>query len=379
MTKKILFLTDSDFNGSGYFYISMPLCKGLAELGHDVKVVGMGYTGQEHTFPFSIIPCGSFKDAVGMVHNLNQPDLWGFDILIVAMDIPIQIFLMNELKNENIKRIAITPLENPPLMMTWANSLAQMDGVFFISQIATDAAHEAGLAKAQHLQIGVDTVSWRLPKPEERKRIRESMGFDDKFVVLTVADNQERKNPSYGYDIISKVKKAGIPVKYIHVTRENNAAGLNLRDYAHTVGLTPDDYMIIERGIPSSELMSLYFAADAFLLPTKAEGLGLILLEAMATGVPIVATETGAIPELLSNDRGWLVPSEYRMVDVWGNSFRDFINRDAAVSRLKDIYGKVSDEKARTSDARKYVESRTWDIPVKQIDFAVEAICGQEK
>jgi len=48
---------------------------------------------------------------------------------------------------------------------------------------------------------------------------------------------------------------------------------------------------------------------DVFVLSSYLEGLGTSVLDAQAAGVPVVATETGGVPEMIaSGDNGWLVP-----------------------------------------------------------------------
>ncbi len=45
--KKILYISDLDFKGSGYMQVSVPLCRGLAEMGYDVRVIGLNYGGND--------------------------------------------------------------------------------------------------------------------------------------------------------------------------------------------------------------------------------------------------------------------------------------------------------------------------------------------
>lgn len=61
--------------------------------------------------------------------------------------------------------------------------------------------------------------------------------------------------------------------------------------------------------VEETDLPALYRAADLFALPTRAlEGFGLVILEAYATGLPVLGTRVGAIPEIVAQDSDeWLV------------------------------------------------------------------------
>ena len=121
MDRKIVAITDMDSSGSGYRNLSVNLFSGLANLGYEIKVVGLGYNGIEHHYPFSILPCLSVDDSLQMVQNINA--LWNPDIFLVALDIPLQQHLFMNLKPLGKKYIAITPLENGPLVLDrdWEN------------------------------------------------------------------------------------------------------------------------------------------------------------------------------------------------------------------------------------------------------------------
>ena len=61
--------------------------------------------------------------------------------------------------------------------------------------------------------------------------------------------------------------------------------------------------------LSSSELLEVYAKADIFVFPSKAETFGLVLLEAMASSLPVVSTDVGAARELIKDwENGFIVP-----------------------------------------------------------------------
>src|SRR4030042_941732 len=200
---RIVWLSDMDLQGSGYLNLSIPLCSGLAARGHEVKVAALGYNGTEHNYDFSLVPAKSMQEALAVAQNLYN--LWHFDVFVVALDIPIQEQILHSMMQKPpFKYVGIMPVEADPLCLSWAMALMQMDKVFVISQFGTDEAKKVGV-EAEHIQLGIDTTAWKIPTMDERNNIRKNMGFEeDTFAILTVADNQERKNLSHAMDVFSK-------------------------------------------------------------------------------------------------------------------------------------------------------------------------------
>lgn len=382
MAKHIIYVTDMNMGGSdpaqqavsrsGYSNIGIELCKRIHSENHEVKILGLGYTGQEHFNDFSIIPCISLQDVAGYINNLKI--LWRVDAVIVALDIHhFQEQIFPAVQKLDIPYICITPLESDPLCLTWANLLNQMDKVFFISQFGKDEAEKAGV-EAEHIEIGIDTDAWRLRTEEEYQKVRKTMGFEkDDFVVLTVADNQERKNISGGFQAIAKLKGAGVSVKHILVTRENSMVGWKLYDLAYEDDINiSSDIRIFQSGMPFKELYALYCAADVYLSCSKGEGLGLPIMEAMSVGVPVVANKTGALPELLADGRGWLTDYKFWHYDPFGNQRRYFIDVDRAVENMMDVLHGVNTD--TLYKARQHMESRSWEKSAQQVIKAIESI-----
>jgi glycosyltransferase involved in cell wall biosynthesis len=246
-----------------------------------------------------------------------------------------------------------------------------MNYVFFISELGKQSALKAGLTNVDHLVVGADTTTFYPAEEDERNKIREDLGLTDHFVIMTVADNQERKNLWAEFEIVSKLKKSGKKVKFILITREHSPVGHKLRDMAMDYDINKE-FIVIERGIEVRQLRNLYVASDVYLSSSKAEGLGIPILEAMASGLSVVACDTGAIHELLMDGRGYLIEPEYKFRDVWGNSWRFMISIEDAYQELLGL----SEKPANVSIARalEYVKARTFDVPAVQMMKKVEEI-----
>ena len=381
--KRVIYVTDMNMGGadsaeqavprSGYANIGMELCRGLHNLGYEVKVLGLGYTGQEHGEPFSIIPCNTLQDTGGYMNNLKIT--WGAEIIIVALDIHrFQESIFPAARKLGLKYICITPLESDPLCITWANLLGEMEKVFFISEFGTKEAQKAGV-KAEHLDVGIDTKAWRLRTHEEYEQVRNSLGIDsDEFVVMTVADNQERKALGRGFQILANLKNLhGVKIRHILVTREHSQVGWKLYDLAYELDLS-SELRVFQSGMPFADLYTLYCAADAYLSCSKGEGLGVPVMESMAIGIPVVANTTGALTELLSDDRGWLVKWDSWYYDPFGNQRRYDISVDDAVEKLLDIKNNPEKTVSRMLNARKFMEGKDWKKSIEQVAKAIEEL-----
>ena len=385
----IVVVSDFSAGGSGYQRIMTNLCKRLA-IDYDMHILALGldYKGEEHEYPFAIVPSAPLSNIPGMIKQLEDYKA-PIEAIFVGLDIPLQRALLQAMNLPGpIPYIGLFPLEAPPLCQPWAIEMLRMDVRLIMSEFGAVEFERAGV-EAEFLPLGVDDI-WRPPGPDERSMIRQGLGIDDDtFMILTVADNQERKNLSKAAEIISRLSidiDSYLPngfvgqktekrkkVAWYLVSRLQSPVGWELQDLAMRWGIM-DRVSMFNRGMPDDKLWALYAAADAFLLTSKAEGLAIPIMEAMTCRLPVIGTDCTSIREHLSDNRGWLIPTEYEYCDPFGNESRYFVDAQAGAVILAGIMdAKPSQLAPRLDAAQDYLKNRTWDNAARIVAETINA------
>jgi len=147
-------------------------------------------------------------------------------------------------------------------------------------------------------------VAVRPPSPERE-------GPRGPLRVLLGARFEEEKGHRYALEAVARLKGAGVNLSLhcaghgpLKAAIEQYAVVLNVLDRVHFSGLVDHQELL-------TQLRNHRW--DVALLPSietseDREGIPVFLIEAMAAGVPVVATKTGGIPELLGSGAGMLIP-----------------------------------------------------------------------
>ena len=139
---------------------------------------------------------------------------------------------------------------------------------------------------------------------DRREELRRALGLPERF-ILFVGFLHPRKNVPFLLRGFARLKQAaGLPHKLVLAGSRGPAAG-QIDALIAELGLAPD--VLVTGYVDDWQLPLLYKMADLFVLPTLYEGFTLVTLEAMAYGVPVVATDTSSIREGVG-DAGLLVP-----------------------------------------------------------------------
>jgi len=89
--------------------------------------------------------------------------------------------------------------------------------------------------------------------------------------------------------------------------------------------------------VPDADLPGLYSSASLFVMPSYYEGFGLVLLEAMASGLPVLAFDTGVVPEVIEKGRNGYVVDERSLADRMLEILADEKKRMAMGKRSRAI------------------------------------------
>ncbi len=139
-----------------------------------------------------------------------------------------------------------------------------------------------------------------------------------------------------------------------------------------------DGVVWIPEMLPRDQVIAILSAATVFACPSVYEPLGIVNLEAMACELPVVATATGGIPEVVvDGETGWLVPIE-QVQDGTGTP----VDEDRFVADLAAALDEAvadTDRAARMGVAgrRRAVESFSWDtIGDRTVEVYEEVLGG---
>lgn len=139
------------------------------------------------------------------------------------------------------------------------------------------------------------------PDPVIRAEVRKRLGVEDRFVILTVAN----LNPGKGVGVLLRAL-AELPDEAALWIVGDGQEAESLRALSDELSIS-DRVSFFGRQTDVSPYMK---AADCFVCPSiNAEAMGFVNLEALASQLPVVASDIGGIPELLEDGQtGYLFP-----------------------------------------------------------------------
>ncbi|MHA1834605.1 MAG: glycosyltransferase family 4 protein [Candidatus Baldrarchaeia archaeon] len=225
-----------------------------------------------------------------LVHKLGKP----FVITLHASMFAEFRSILTELRNVETKHFLDAAQSYPFLISLQRLVLSQATKVIAVSSDnLRDLLHcyKVPVNKIEIIPNGVDTKLFS-QKPVEDLKTR--MGLHDKLVLLFVGNLTIRKGLHYLMKAVADVG-VGSRIKLLIVGEGPYKEALKRL----AVQLKIDKEVVFLGRVSTEDLVKYYSLCDVFVLPSVQEGLGIVMLEAMACGKPIIASNTGGIPDIV--------------------------------------------------------------------------------
>ena len=214
------------------------------------------------------------------------------------------------------------------------NELAEYeacDRIFVPSLFARKTFLDAGFAdsKIWSLPYGVDLSRWRqLPAPD-----------DGKFRVIFLGSLSLRKGI---HDLLAGFAAAALPNSELVLIGANTSATEHLlapyRALSNVIRTGP---------LPHAKVLEWFSRGSVFVLPSIEDGFGLVLMEAQACGLPVIATSNSGGPDVVDPERcnGFVVPIRAptaiaeRLTYLYTNPGHLRAMRSASLKRAAEMQG----------------------------------------
>jgi glycosyltransferase involved in cell wall biosynthesis len=219
------------------------------------------------------------------------------------------------------------------------------------STAMVSALESHGIERVDLWQRGVDTETFHPSLASAEMRDRLSQGHPEDPLLLYVGRLSAEKEVDRIKDVLEAIPNARLALVGNGPNRENlenHFAGTNTNFVGYLHG---------------QELGAAYASADAFVFPSRTETLGLVLLEAMAAGCPVVAANSGGIPDIVTDgENGFLF---------------DTTIENAMIAATQRLLANPAEREILRQNARAEAERWSWSSATKQLQGYYRQVIGE--
>ncbi|MFP5364379.1 MAG: MSMEG_0565 family glycosyltransferase [Thermoleophilia bacterium] len=309
---------------------ALAVAEALAGRGHGLRVVALAQPGERffrrtpvETHLIEHVPGeGPFDERILAMLDAYREGLrpllagGGFDIVHAqdCLSANAALDLRDEGVIEHVVRTVhhVDDFISPSLIECQDRSILAPDLVLCVSHPWIDRLADEFAVQARLVRNGVDRERFRAPRdPAERAADRDALGLGDRLTVLTVGGIEPRKGSLTlleGFADLRAEAPERDPLLLI-------VGGATLFDYRDEIDrfctrareLGVSEHVRQVGTVTPAQLERHYRAADVFAFPSTKEGFGLVALEALAAGLPVVASQIDVFRTFLADGENALL------------------------------------------------------------------------
>jgi N-acetyl-alpha-D-glucosaminyl L-malate synthase BshA len=313
------------YGGSGI--VATELGKELADRGHEIHFISyalpMRLNGSSQNIQFHEVEVTTYPlfdhppYALALATKMAEiAEIQGLDLLHCHYAIPhsVSAFLAKSMLHPR-KLPLVTTLHGTDITLVGSDrsylpitrfSIDQSDGVTAVSHFLKDATVKI-IGANNHIEVIYNFVNCDKYKPSTNEQLKSHFAPDGEKILIHVSNFRAVKRPTDVIEIFERVRRE-VPAVLLMVgdgpersSAEWAARNSGVERKVHFVG-------------KQENIEELIGISDLLLLPSENESFGLVALEAMASEVPVVASNVGGLPEVVSDGvDGFLV--ECRNID----------------------------------------------------------------
>ena len=361
---------------------TLSLAEHLMALGHAVHIFALG-KGQDGFFrpttvPYTLIPIDALPEDIELDQRIQSYIQAYYEFLMMNASDPFDIYHVQDCVSANavwrareagrfrsfVRTIHhVDDFVSTSLVQCQKDSIYRPDQRLVVSRYWQQRLRDEFGVESEVIYNGVDVHRFRSPSAAERAAARSQLDLDGQFVFLNIGGVEPRKNTI-------RLLQAFEQVRHILESKGRQsvlllAGGETLLDHAP---YRQEFFALLEKSsleigkdvrllgvVADEQLPGLYQAADVLAFPSVKEGWGLVVLEALASGLAVLASDLAVFREYLTSCENALLVDPFDQAAI-ANGMLRLAEDEELRQRLAAAGPQTADQFSWEATARAHIE-----------------------
>lgn len=349
--KRLLYIRSAPYkvNINGYNLQEIGFCKSLCKYGYQCDIVYYSNENKDEVI-YSEQNRGIrllWRKGIRLLRSgvypklLKKDFLNQYDLVILTEYDQIMTYLISKYTNKSVLysgpyyNLFKIPFVEPIYCRLFNKSINRNIHIKFAkSQLSKNYLEERKFENVQVLGVALDDSKFSLAKKEdynENHKVESILEFMNEDTILYVGTIDKRKNTEFILRIFNKLKKKKESFRLVIIGKGSKS--YTRRCFSMVEDRYKKDIMHVEF-VKNGYLGDIYNKAKIFLLPSRQEIFGMVLLEAMYFGVPSISSCNGGSMTLIDNNVDGIVIDNFQE-DIW-------IEEIMKLDRDDNLYNNIS-------------------------------------